>query len=348
MLRKLTLAGSLAALGLFAGGCAITDYGLVTDAHTKNVHEDGDGFLVTNTNGQAQIRETSRVATLWADAAEFVMTFVEQDQNGDRRHRAKTLVTDAAEPYPWTGAIYNTGDSGQCTVIDANDPQVGDVDVFDYTFQTNCAGARSMSVLVSVLGRYTENGAFQRRAFPMLDGTSITDSQMLSILDGAEPVVRNGRDMLKLTVNADTVQNLALSVRPTDNPDAQAVLVPVSMGAGSLSIYVDPSGDTFDLAIDVSERAAYTVVNGWLNAVDAARTTLGTNGSIEIVGFSGSVFGVSLSGAPDSVRLAIPGELGLDTMARRMALQQQWLAPWTPVSGPSTDDIRTAGSLRLR
>lgn len=349
MLRKLTLAGSLAALGLFAGGCVITDYGLMTDAHIKNVHQDGVGFKTAATNGQALIRETSRVATLFADRSEFIMTFVDQDADGNRTHRSKTLTT-GAEPgqYYWTGAIYNTPDSGACTLTVGDDPQVGDADPFDYTLNEQCDGIDSLSVLVSVLGRYTEIGAFQRRAFPMLDGTSITDSQMLSILDGAEPVQMNGRDMLKLVVNADTVQNLAVSVRPVDNPDAQAVQIPVSLGAGSMAIYVDPAGDTFDMAIDLSDRASYTVANGWLNAVDAARAALGTNGSIQIVGVSGTLFGVPVSGAPDSVNLAIPGEIGLDTMARRMSLQAQWLAPWTPVDGPAAGDLRTAGSLRLR
>lgn len=349
MLRKIALAGTLAALGLSAAGCAITNYPLITDAHTKNVHEDGVGFKVTNTNGQALIRETTRVSVTFATHSEFIMTFADQDADGNRVLRSKTLVTtNAPGQYTWTGAVYNTPDSGACSLTVADDPQVGDVNVFDYTFNAQCDGINALTSLVSANGRFTEIGAFQRRLFPMLDGTSITDSQMLSILDGAEPVTRNGRDMLKLVANADTVQNLAISVRPADNPDAQAILVPVSFGAGSLSIHVDPAGETLDVNVDFSDRASYPVANGLLNAIDSARAALGTTGPVEIVGYSGTIFGVPVSGAPDTLRLAIPGSVALDTADRRMALQQQWLAPWTPVEGPTSSDFRTAGTLRLR
>lgn len=139
---------------LVAGvGCAITNYELITD--NDQVHN-GQGTGVVNTAGMAHIIET-QIATLWPDGSDEFIWFVDQKSNGDRS--LSTYNNYSTLDYPvFHDDKYCNPDHQGCAIITAEDPETGDASIFDYQFNPNCSGLRSLTYVLSTTRYYGECG----------------------------------------------------------------------------------------------------------------------------------------------------------------------------------------------
>lgn len=140
-MKKLLYLGFCLVLAMGVG-CAITDYPVITDFYTGEV---------INTNGKALIANDSQIATIWADGADNLFTMIDQKANGDGTLNTYNYYTtdgtyfidfDYCSP-DWNGCAVATAENGG--------------DMFDYTWNPNCRGARSLSLLLGAL-RYGECG----------------------------------------------------------------------------------------------------------------------------------------------------------------------------------------------
>jgi len=133
-------------------GCALTNYELIVDNDQVK-----QGYMgPVNTNGKAHVRESSQIATIWPDGTDETLWFVDQKANGDR-----TLTT--YNNYSPNGPtfhddLYCNPDWQGCALVTAPDPEIGDVDIYDYTYNRNCLGIRSLSYLLGTTRYYGECG----------------------------------------------------------------------------------------------------------------------------------------------------------------------------------------------
>jgi hypothetical protein len=127
-------------------GCAITDYGTITD----NNQTKGGGSGPTNTNGKAHINETSQIATIWPDGTDELINFVDQAGDGTGSLTTYNNFSTGGDP-TFHDDLYCNPDWNGCSVFTA--PDDNDGNLFDGTSNANCSGARSLSILLST-GRY--------------------------------------------------------------------------------------------------------------------------------------------------------------------------------------------------
>lgn len=152
-MKKLLYLGFCAMLSLGVG-CAITDYSLITD---NDQVANGQGSGVVNTNGKAHLIESSQIATIWPDGTDEWIAFVDQKANGDRTITNYNNFSTGGFP-TFHDDQYCNPDWQGCSMVTAPDPEIGDVDPFDYTFNINCKGIRSISLLLSTTRYYGECG----------------------------------------------------------------------------------------------------------------------------------------------------------------------------------------------
>ncbi len=148
-------------------GCAITDYDLIVD--NDQVKQGSSGIV--NTTGKAHIIESSQVATLWPDGSDETFSFVDQKANGDQTLTTYNNYGTGSDPY-FHDDTYCNPDWQGCALVTAPNPYVGDVDIFDYTANWNCQGARSLSFLASTSRYYGECG---RVNMPLQDRISLAN-----------------------------------------------------------------------------------------------------------------------------------------------------------------------------
>lgn len=149
-------------------GCALTDYGIITD-NDQVTNASGGGPATVNTNGKAHVRETSQWAWTFGGGAggEEWIDFVDQNSNGDQ---VISTYINGTLPGVGGGQVGNNSgpvfhddeycnpDWNGCAVWTAQNPVVGDVSVFDGTYNPACHLIGSLSVLVSSPVRGTECG----------------------------------------------------------------------------------------------------------------------------------------------------------------------------------------------
>lgn len=160
-MRKLLYSVLVLAL-LTSLGCAITNYGVITD-------DRGDYSGVIRTMHKAYVVPTGQVATIYADGSDELFTMVYQNQYADR-----TLYT--FNNFDPTGAVnfldqtYCDWRYEGCEIVRARDPRQDWLDdPFDYEFFGDCSGARSLSLLVDQGSRLGECGD---RLFSDIQGLS--------------------------------------------------------------------------------------------------------------------------------------------------------------------------------
>lgn len=169
-MRKLFYVGFCAAL-MMGFGCAITNYDLIVNEY---------GGEVINTNGKARIM-TAQVATIWPDGNDNCQWYVDQAANGDRALTNYNFGTAPGENY-FVSDLYCTPEWNGCSMITASDPEVNDVDIFDYTYNINCKGIRSLYYIISTTRYYGECG---RSARPSLtDRLDMLAAGQLGTLQG--------------------------------------------------------------------------------------------------------------------------------------------------------------------
>jgi hypothetical protein len=133
-------------LTLMAGvGCAITDYGVITDNNQSNAASG-----VVNTQGKAHVRETSQIATIWPDGTDELFTFVDQQSDGTATLTTYNNFSSGSEP-TFHDDLYCNPDWSGCSIFTAKDNN--DSNLFDGRSNANCTGARSLSLLLGT-GRY--------------------------------------------------------------------------------------------------------------------------------------------------------------------------------------------------
>ena len=268
---------SAAVLALAASsGCAITDYSLITD------NDQGPGPV--NTNGKATCGKFM-VTVQWPDGTDQLIHFVDQTASGDRTLTTYNNFTPLGEAGTFDYPRYCTPEWTGCAIFTAPDPEVGDVDRFDGTFNANCSGARSLSLLVASSRYYGECGRL---------GTRMPFEQKMALLNQGAVVKRHGRSAIRLDLAPSTLR-IAL-----DNNAGDVSFLPL---AGDASVYVYPGGRPRVIELDttnpilVNNELAYAK---WLETKGTHVTTLtatylGVSASVDIGGNTGP-------STPDRVR----------------------------------------------
>jgi len=145
-MKKVLFAAILAALSL---GCAVTNYPVITD--DRGADDDGVMF------GQYDLAlvKISQVATIWSDGTDELFTLLSQDWTGDQW--LKTFNNfDPSGSIMFLNHLYcdPNYDKTQCPITVAWNPDIAADNVFDYTLDLSCSGARSLSTLVNYTSRY--------------------------------------------------------------------------------------------------------------------------------------------------------------------------------------------------
>ncbi len=157
-MKKSWLALAAVAIYLLSTGCAITDYPVITDSEQTN---SSAGTHIVNTSGQALIVPELQVVTFYPDSADELLSFVDQDQNGNQTIYTHNNFCEVGNPCyggDWfAGMQFLNANRTGCWIWKAQNPVSGDADIFDGDENPNCSGARSLSVLASV-GRFMESG----------------------------------------------------------------------------------------------------------------------------------------------------------------------------------------------
>ena len=172
------------AASMLAGfGCALTNYELITD---------NDSGGVVNTAGNAYVKQSSQVATTYPDGSDNLIWYVDQKANGDRTLSTVNFFTTGSASL-FKDDLYCSPDWAGCKVSVSQDPEVGDVDDYDYAANWHCSGARSLSLLVSTTRYYGECGR-----------TRTTDraTKMLALANDMTPVQYNGATWLRGNLSA--------------------------------------------------------------------------------------------------------------------------------------------------
>jgi len=196
---------AFAASMLTGFGCALTNYELITDNDI--------GGAAVNTAGNTYVRAT-QVATLWPDGADNLTWYVDQKANGDRKLSTTNYFTTSGSPFK--DDLYCSPDWSGCKVATADDPEVGDVDIFDYAANPSCAGYRSLSLLVSTTRYYGECGR----------ASADRNTRLISMGNEMTPVPFNGATWLRTNLSA---LNASLRV---DNHNGSVSALPITSQIG--------------------------------------------------------------------------------------------------------------------
>jgi hypothetical protein len=159
-MRKLAYAAFAAVLALSLG-CAITDYPVIFDDRGPDCSQVMDSFY-----DKALIDTGSQVATLWSNGSDNLFTQVVQDWKGDQWLYTYNNFDPTLDVLFYNNTYCDPIRLTDCAVTTAWNPDptftVTD-NWFDYTFDTSCSGAKSLSLLVAYLARARECGsAFQK------------------------------------------------------------------------------------------------------------------------------------------------------------------------------------------
>jgi len=167
---------------LMGFGCALTNYELITD---------NDSGGVVNTAGNAYVRQSSQAATTYPDGTDNLIWFVDQKANGDRKLSTVNYFTTGTIMFK--DDLYCSPDWAGCKVSTSNDPEVGDVDDYDYAANPSCSGYRSLSLLVSTTRYYGECGRAR---------TTDRATKMIALANDMTPVQLNGATWLRGNLSA--------------------------------------------------------------------------------------------------------------------------------------------------
>jgi hypothetical protein len=235
-MKKTFLFGAIAmAMGF---GCAITNYSLITD------NDIGGGAV--NTNGKATIRQSSQVATTYPDGSDNLQWFVDQNQAGDRVLTTYNFFTTSGSPF--RDDLYCSPDKTGCAVVTAQDPEVGDADIFDYSWNQNCTGSRSLSLLLSTSRYYGECG----RA----NGDRM--QKALSLVSQMTPETINGKTWLKGVLNSTNTTYIL-----NNHNGASAAFAP----AGDITVLFNGSQRRAQIGMqNPVTRQSLQAVRGWLTS----------------------------------------------------------------------------------
>ena len=240
-------------------GCAITNYGLITD---NDQTANGQGTGVVNTNGKAKIIPSSQVATLWPDGSDELFSMVDQQADGDRTITTYNNFSTGSAP-TFLDDTYCNPDWNGCAIFSAPDPQAGDSDIFDGSLNGNCSGARSLSSFVST-GRYY--GECGRGKVGLSDRLQLANMGSIENMMGLEGLMydlnRNNTTVL-LNNNAGVEMNLVVQ--------------------GDHTFFVSTEGPNFKILADLSSGLTANMGRSYADFL----RTYGTNVTTMTVVYNG-------------------------------------------------------------
>ncbi len=180
-MKKLLVLGFGAAM-LMGFGCALTDYDTITD---------NDVGGIVNTAGKAHILQGIQVAISYSDGTDNLQWFADQKANGDATLYTANHFTTSGSPF--IDDFYCSPDWAGCSVSTSQDFIGNPFPSFAYNPNPNCAGFRSLSLLLASSRYYGECGR-----------TAVTDrtTKMLALANGMSPVQYNGSTWLRGNLNA--------------------------------------------------------------------------------------------------------------------------------------------------
>lgn len=151
-MKKVLLTVLVAAFSL---GCAVTDYPVIFNTSGAD-----DLGVMQGQYDPAYIVSSAQVATIWSNGSDNLFTVVSQDWEGDQWLKTYNNFDPTASVLFLNQTYCDPAfDKTNCAVVVAWNPDIPADNVFDYTFNTSCSGARSLSLLVSNTSRIGECGS---------------------------------------------------------------------------------------------------------------------------------------------------------------------------------------------
>ena len=144
-------------------GCHVTDYPVIFDSHGPY-----DNNVMTGQYDQAYIIPSASVGTIWSDGSDETYTLVQQDWTGDQWLRTYNNYDPTASliflDQTYCDPIRQPG----CAAMVSWNPNLPNCDsygntppcdrIFDYSFNPECSGARSICYEISMSSRIGECG----------------------------------------------------------------------------------------------------------------------------------------------------------------------------------------------
>lgn len=249
-MKKLFYLGFALVLAMGAG-CALTNYELITD--NDQVRNGSSGAV--NTNGKAHIFESSQVALIWPDGTDESLWFVDQNAAGDRV--LTTYVNFSVGPLvggtdpTFHDDFYCNPDWNGCAVITAQDPEVGDVNIYDYKYNPNCPAARSIYYLLSTYRYYGECGRGIQDAAALVMMGQPKDGGLFYLMTPANTNVlltsRNDGTTTAMSLMGDISITATGDARPKVRVDASTPWI--GSWKGQLATYSDVHGPNNEITV---------------------------------------------------------------------------------------------------
>ncbi len=152
-MRSLILSCCLLAL-LTSLGCAVSDYPVIFDTHGPWADT-----VLTGQYEQAFLIPEAQTAIEYPDGSDELFCTVAQDNMGDQwLYTYNNYDPSAAVRFLDQTYCDPTRQDG-CAIITAWNPDLPTDEMFDYTFDETCPGARSYSILVAYGSRLAECGS---------------------------------------------------------------------------------------------------------------------------------------------------------------------------------------------
>jgi hypothetical protein len=166
-----------------ATGCALTNYELITDTDGRPI----------NTAGNAYVKQDVQFATTYPDGSDDLIWYVDQKANGDRKLQTVNYFSPPGATNLFKDDQYCSPAPLGCKIATADDPEIGDVDDYDYKENPSCSGYRSLVLLISATRELGECGK----------AAAVSNSlKMLGLAAGMTPVEIDGATWLQKELNA--------------------------------------------------------------------------------------------------------------------------------------------------
>lgn len=196
-------------------GCAITNYGLITDNNQTSAG--GGAGEIRDTRGKAKLVHASQWATLQADGTDELLNFVNQLSDG-----AQTLYThnnfSVAGDATFSDDLYCSPETKGCAAVISKDADPTDPNEDPFLSRVNdeCPGARSLSLSLSTGRYYGECGL--TATWSLQDKLSMYNMGEMGEMFGQEVLMYNlnhNNFSITLDNNAGIVSNLPITGEAT-------------------------------------------------------------------------------------------------------------------------------------
>lgn len=231
---------AFAAALLSGAGCALTNYELITDVDGRPV----------NTKGPAYVKQESQFATTYPDGTDNLLWYVDQKANGDRKLTTINYFSPPGAASFFKDDQYCSPDPQGCKIATADDPEIGDLDEYDFKENPSCAGSRSLSFLISATRELGECG----KAAPINNAV-----KMMGLAGGMTPVEIDGATWLTKRLGAENTSIVL------DNRRGDVFTVPLAAATVSVTANFAKRQVRLDLT-DPATRDALLSAVAWSEA----------------------------------------------------------------------------------